>query len=458
MNNSMFVVLLFSLQLFYWFIGSRANKTLKGTDDYYLAGKGVTFFPLMMTFLATQVGGGVILGAADEAFRFGWPVLLYPMGAALGLMLLGCGVGRRLSSFQVSTVAQIFEVVYGLVWLKRIASMLSIVSLFMILVAQIIASNKFLVSLGCDNAALSVAFWLVVMFYTTQGGLKAVISTDLAQAAVFTLIFLSCFSFVLLTSPDIARIEMPNVQQFTEVSPKLCGWLLMPLLFMVIEQDMGQRCFAGCSPKVVSRASFWAGICTMAICVIPIFFGQLAVASGLEVPQGASVLMTMVAKSTTPWITALVGCAIMAAIISTATSLINAISANVAHDFFQTNPEKSQSLRAVRIITAFIALSALFGAFFLNDILEVLILSYELSVSCLFVPLWMALFGKNRPPKAAVWSMGLGALSFMLFQFYPITIPRELVSIGLSWLGFYAGTYNRRSSRQLQKEAMPARG
>ncbi len=120
MDIYLFIFLLFSLQFFYWFVGQRASKNLKDKEDYFLAGKSVQLFPLMMTFLATQVGGGVILGAADEAYLFGWPVLLYPLGAALGLILLGCGIGRKLAGFKVSTIAQLFEVVYGSVKLKKL--------------------------------------------------------------------------------------------------------------------------------------------------------------------------------------------------------------------------------------------------------------------------------------------------------------------------------------------------
>src|SRR5947209_3139824 len=117
MNISIFICLLFGLQIFYWLIGRRASKSLKGKEDYFLAGKSVRFFPLMMTFLATQVGGGVVLGAANEAYVFGSPVLLYPLGVALGLILLGSGIGRKLAKFQVTTVAQIFDVVYQSVML-----------------------------------------------------------------------------------------------------------------------------------------------------------------------------------------------------------------------------------------------------------------------------------------------------------------------------------------------------
>lgn len=439
MNIPIFISMLFSLQLFYWLVGKRASQKIKDTDDYFLAGKNVRFFPLMMTFLATQVGGGVFLGAADEAFVYGWPVLLYPMGVAFGLILLGCGIGRKLAGFSVSTVAQIFEVVYGSPFLKRVASILSVISLFMILVAQIIASNKFLVSMGLNNVPLFILFWAIVIVYTTQGGLKAVISTDIVQAAFFSGVFLLSFGFVLYTEPAAADIPMPLMDDFAQVSSKLSGWLLMPLLFMVIEQDMGQRCFAGASPKIVSQASFWAGVCTLIVCFVPVFFGTFANASGLDIPQGGSVLMTMIASVTNPWISALVGCAVLAAIISTATSLINAISSNISNDFSLEFLKNLSPMTVVKGITSLISIGAIFTAFSFNNIVDVLIQSYELSVSCLFIPIVMALFRKQGNFISACCAIILGALGFILFRIFPIDFPKEVASILLSLQGYIFG-------------------
>lgn len=437
----MFVFMLFALQLFYWFVGRRASKNVQGKEDYFLAGKSVKLFPLMMTFLATQVGGGVVLGAAEEAYRFGWPVLLYPLGTALGLMLLGCGIGRKLAGFQVSTVAEVFEVVYRSTILRKVASLLSIISLFMILVAQIIASNKFLISLGLDNPYLFILFWAIVIFYTAQGGLRAVIATDMVQAAVFSIIFLFCFGLVLWREQALTLLQLPQLEYFASVSSKFCGWLLMPLLFMVIEQDMGQRCFAGASPKIVSRATFLAGICTMVVCVVPVFFGSLAQVTGLEVPPGGSVFMAMIAKTTSPWIAALVGCAVLAAIISTATSLINAISSNVSSDFKLSWLKKIDSMRIVKGVTCLISMGAIFFAFYFDNIVDLLIQSYELSVSCLFVPIAMALWRKRGSFLSALSSIVLGALGFCLFRLYPMEFPREIASILLSALGYGLGEY-----------------
>jgi len=432
MDLTIFLPLLFGLQAFYWYIGKRASKNIQ-KEDYFLAGKKVPFFPLMMTFLATQVGGGLVLGAAEEAYRFGWPVLLYPLGNALGLIGLGLGIGRKLAGFQVSTIAQIFEVVYRSRMLRTIASTLSVISLFMILVGQIIASSKFLASLGMTNTVLFVAFWGIVILYTMRGGLKAVISTDVVQALFFSLIFFLCIGFAFNSEISIS-FPLPQWESFSLVSSKLWGWLLMPMLFMAIEQDMGQRCFAGGSPRIVSMATLWAGIISFIVCLVPIFFGILGKNLGIEAPPGSSILIAVIAKTTNPLTTALAGCAILAAVISTATSLINAISSNLSSDFI-----KKDSMKTVQWITAIISIAAIFSAFFFDNVVDILIQSYDLSVSCLFIPIFIALFKKDGHFLSALFSILFGSIAFCLFRIVPIPFPKELASIFCSLFGFIVG-------------------
>jgi len=278
-----------------------------------------------------------------------------------------------------------------------------------------------------------------VILYTTQGGLRAVISTDIIQAVFFSGVFLLCFGFVLFYNPNAELVAMPQIEQFASVSSKLCGWLLMPLLFMVIEQDMGQRCFAGASPKIVSRASLLAGIGTLIICIVPVFLGSLAKVTGLAVPPGGSVLMTIIAQTTNPWIASLVGCAVLAAIISTATSLINAISSNVSSDFKLSWLKQIAPMKRIKGVTCAISMGAIFFAFFFDNIVDLLIQTYELSVSCLFVPVIMALLRKRGSFAAASLSIAAGAAGFLLFRAVPIPISKEVASIALSFVGYGLG-------------------
>lgn len=426
-----FIFFLVILQGIYWWVGKRSSQNIKTEEDYYLAGKTVTFFPLMMTFLATQVGGGLVLGSAEEAYKYGWTILLYPLGNALGLICLGLGLGRRLASFQVSTIAQIFEVVYRSPLLRKVCSLLSVISLFMILVGQIVASRKFLIAMGIPNTSIFIGIWGSIILYTVRGGLKAVIATDTAQAIVFSLIIFFTFGWVAWDGQFPSTIE-----SFAVSTSKYSGWLLMPLLFMIIEQDMGQRCFAGKSPQVVSKACLWSGIFAMAVTVIPVYFGILAKSTGIVIPPGASVLMVTISTLTNPWITAAIGCAVLAAVISTATSLINAISSNLSSDFLS----QRKSLRGMQIITAMISAVAILSAFFFNNIVDILMQSYELSLSCLLAPILIALFKKKQGYfLSAFLSISFGIIGFCLFKIIPPPIPSEIASILLSFIGYGIG-------------------
>jgi SSS family solute:Na+ symporter len=438
MDFTVFFIVLFLLLGFCTYAGRQASKNLVDQEDYFLAGKGVSFFPLMMTLVATQVGGGLVLGSAEEAYRYGWSVVLYPLGASLGFLFLASGIGRRMAEFKVSTVAQLFEVVYRSPGLKKMASLLSIVSLFMIFVAQVIASKKFMLSLGMEGELFFIAFWALVVLYTVVGGLRAVVAIDIIQALFFIAIFFGCAAYVIGSNSISFNAVLASSTSFDLDTTKLTGWLLMPLLFMVIEQDMGQRCFAAKSGKVVSWACGCAAVCTIAVCVIPVYLGVLGKLAGISAAPGASILMTVVQSATNPILAAFVGCAILAAIISTADSLVNAISSNLAQDFDLRFLQKEKSVFAAQAITAGIAIAGIFGSYYFNNVVDMLIQSYELSVSCLFVPVFAALFRKEGYRASAMLAIFGGTLGFIVFRIYPIDFPREIASLAVSGAFFWA--------------------
>lgn len=430
MHTVLFIGILFILQVFYYILGRMSSRSVEEDGDYYLSGGGVRFFPLMMTFLATQIGGGLVLGSCDEAYRMGWSVILYPLGAALGLIVLGLGIGKRLASFQVTTVAQILEEAYQSKGLKWIASILSIGSLWITFVAQLTASRSFLSTMGVDHLGIFVLFWFFVFYYTSRGGLRAVIATDVAQALFFLAIFSLCASFLVVDYPiPLQTGQLPPTEKMT-------GWFLMPLLFMLIEQDMGQRCFTGGSKKVVSRATMTAGLLMIGVCLIPVYIGVLARELQLIFPEGKSVLLGTVEALSNPWVTALVGCAIVAAIISTVSSLINAISSNVMNDFIQV-----KKVKVLQRTTFAFSIAAMFASLFFERVIDVMIFGYELSVSSLFVPIFMALFAKKKmEPIVGILSFLLGFGSFIYFIFFPSPwLPKEVMSLLLSFGGFVIG-------------------
>ncbi len=436
MNTLIFICTLILLQGICWWIGKRSSKDCVTENDYFLGGKQVSFFPLMMTFLGGQVGGGLVLGSAEEAVRIGWWVLLYPLGQVLGMLWLSASLGKRLASFQVPTIAQIFEKYYNSPLLKQIASLLSIISLFLILVAQVLATKKFLISAGVDNTPLFLLFWGLVLTYTGMGGFKAVIKTDLIQASFFVLMFGFAFAYAFLFS---SAPHSPSFETHTtSISlSKLSGWLLMPLLFAALEQDMGQRCFAAKSDKVLKRSAFTAGCLTFITCLVPIYFGITARSLNVHQENGASILIAAIAHMTSPAITALVSAAIMAAILATSDSLLNAITSNLSQDFSLL---KKKSLNISRISSFSIGILAILCSFYFDQIVSLLIQAYELSVCTLVIPLLGALFKKSQGNRlSAFLSVGFGAAGFFCLRYIPIDFPKEIGALFLSFCGYMIG-------------------
>jgi SSS family solute:Na+ symporter len=165
---------------------------------------------------------------------------------------------------------------------------------------------------------------------------------------------------------------------------------------------------------------------------------MLAKDRGIIVPEGASVLMVTIMQTTGPLVAAIVAGAIIAAIISTATSLISAISSNFMQDF-DFSFSKKANVGSSQIISAVISVLGLLCSFWIDNIVDLLIFSYELSVSSLFVPIFVALFRKNGNPLSAGLSIGFGACSFVLCKATSLAIPSELFCLLMSFIGFKLG-------------------
>lgn len=215
---------------------------------------------------------------------------------------------------------------------------------------------------------------------------------------------------------------------------------------MLIEQDMGQRCFAAKSPRTVSIAACLAAGILLIVSLVPIYFGTLAAKMGLAIPSGESVLICSVQHFTNPIVATILICAILMAVVSTADSLLCSISSNLACDF----PTKNHSVLRCRMLTAIVGMSALGFSFLFNNVVAMLMFSYELTVSILFVPVMMAVLTRKPLKQAAFVSMILGGVTFFLYRGHaiPFLFPM-LYSLG----GFAITTLKYVSKRKSDSQS-----
>lgn len=446
MNELLFLGLFGALSIIYLIIGFYASKSINTTTDYFLANRSLGIAPVAFTLIATQIGGGMLLGTASKAYTLGIYGIMYTLSMSIGFLVLGFGFAGLLREANIATTAELFATRYKAPRLKYIASLLSIATMAGLLIGQIVASKTLLLGLGIENQFIFIAFWAFVVVYTMVGGLKAVVMTDIAQVALIILLFGGIWVFTLLQDPagfisaaisvfrpsELFSGGMLSLREFLPI-------LVMPALFSLIEQDLGQRFFAAKNKRVATISALLASGFMILFSLIPIYFGMQAKILGLAVPTGASPLMVIMGELTNDLIFALAVCGLIAAITSTADSLLCAISSHLMQDFDLPITGKQQ-LSLSKYVTFAAGAIAIIGSYFVpDDVIDILIASYEISVCCLFIPFVASFFVKNLKRNAALFSILGGAIGLSAAWFFPLPLPRELFALGLSGLGYLLG-------------------
>lgn len=446
MEPLIFFSIFFVLVITLFCVGLYASKTVKSNDDYFLAGRSLGVSAVTFTLIATQLGGNMLLGTAQKAYHFGYYGMVYALGISAGFLLLASGFAAKLRACNVATTAQIFETKYNSVFLKQVASAISIFSLCGVLISIVVASKTLMVSLGLANDLILVIFWLLIIGYTMIGGLRAVVLADTFQVVFIILSLGSVFFYSLIYQPHgfLSLTELYNAQPlFLNIEldgSMLLATFLIPVLFSLIEQDLAQRFFSAKSQRVAFLSALFAGIFMIVFGFVPVYFGMQAYATGMVVPVNGNPFISVLELITSDVVFAFVICGVLAAITSTADALLCAISSNVAQDFDFSFIPKRNKLRLSQGITLFTGLVAILSAYFIHqNILDIAIASCELSVSCLLIPIIVSFYKKDLNKNAAFGSALCGLIGFVLFRLFPVPMSKEVATLALSAIGYLIG-------------------
>lgn len=435
-----------ALSILYFIIGVYASRSITTNTDYFLAGKKLNIFSVTFTLIATQLGGNLLLGIAQKSYVIGLYGIVYALGMSLGFLLLASGFAARLQQADVPTTAALFEKYYHSPLLKKIASFISILSLCGILVSIIVSSKTLLYGLGIDNELIFLLFWLFIIGYTMVGGLHAVVLTDIFQVIFIIISIGSIFLYSLyaLPAPLIPLSDLLH-SSFAPISfSKVLPTFLMPALFSLIEQDLAQRFFAARSQKVALFSALFSGIFITVFGLIPVYFGMQAQLTGIALPANGNPFIAILETVTSEPIFLLALCGIMAAITSTADSLLCAISSNIAQDFDLSFTGIKNTLALSQGVTFLAGIASIIASYTVNEnIIDIAIGSYELSVCCLFVPSILCLFTKNVYKNGAFGAALFGFTSFCIFRIYPITYSKEVITLLLSLCGYGIGSLKK---------------
>lgn len=412
-------------------------------ESYFFANRSLNQISLGFTLMATQVGGGVIVGICDAAFESGLMGYCYALGQMLGLGLVYLFFSRSFQELRLQTTSEIFTKIYQSTRLRKSASLLSVFSLGLILVAQAVAIKKLFIAMGITSSMPLCLLWGGVVAYTALGGFSAVVKTDVVQ---ILLIFIGLI--LLGANIPIDEYRLVATELNMDISIDFSGFLnyiIWPCCYVLIEQDMVQRFGASKCLKTMRRGILISLVGYGCIAILPLVIGLLANLQNISINTQSSVLIAFSQTYLPAWVANVTIFILLMAILSTVDSLLCALSSLISCDKLITLGQ-GQTYIKNSLITFTMGFLALAGGLFFESVLKLLVFAYGLTACALFVPVFIGILGWSKNTKAASFAMFAGVISYAFFAF--IDANFTIAALIFSGLGFILGLSLERYQRK----------
>jgi len=430
-------------------LGIWAGKGIKNITHFSVANRSFGTLVIFATLSASFIGGGFSMGNAEKVFIFGIVNIIALWGFSVGEILVSIFIASRISHYsEAISVGDIMEIHYGKL-AKIVTGILSVLVCSGILGAQIGAIGYiFNVFLGIPQLYGILIGYGIVIIYSTVGGMRAVVFTDIVQFFVLavgipvTLIlgiqYAGGWSTIQSAVPE-SHFSFPGAQK------TFLQFVILFLSFMLGETLVPpyiQRFFLSKNPKNTARATFWSGLFSIPFFAITGTIGLVALAIKPDLDPNLS--MPFIIKEVLPvGLKGLVIVSIMSIVMSSADSFLNAASVSFTHDILEpvkrgTMTEK-QILISVRLITIFVGIIAVIIAIQIKSILDILLYSYNFWSPVILVPLVTSILGLKTSRKQLLICSVSGILSVLIWNFLlhnPAGIDGMIIGIAGNFLSF----------------------
>jgi SSS family transporter len=345
-------------------LGFWASSRVKRADDYAVARQSYGPITLALAFAATGASGATFLGLPGLAYSNGvsvmWYAFCYPVGIYLGIMICLRAVTQSGNAFGSRSIPEFLGDRYGSNRIRIIAALMSLI-LFFYLAGQLVAGLVMFESLlGLSPGPALVVTAGILMLYVTLGGAHADILTDSVQGAVMLCIAVGV-AVLFFIGFGIAGGLPGLIQSLGELNPdnlslfhpqaQIVGspWAVVAIIIAHIPFGMmphiGNKLWALRDDSARRRFLTLAFLSAMVLPAMAlggllarVHLGDSLLDSGAN--QAIPVLFTELFPS---WLAALLGIAVLCAIMSTADGLVVSSAQVVANDLYRCSLAKRWS-------------------------------------------------------------------------------------------------------------------
>lgn len=427
MAIAIFIIVL----IIYIFVGAVVSKFVKNSDDFYtMGGKGSTIL-IVSTLAATFLSATTLLGIAGQSYTEGPLVYstLGSFGSWIGTLLAVVYIGRKMKALDCTTMPDFFEKRFKSKWVSVVATIIMIIGLIGYGVVQFIGAGLVLSEIiDIRFELIMVLFTIALLAFTAFGGMYSVVITD-------TIMLFTMLAITFIIAPMIiGQAGFDQIKNLSETIPgywtlagaedRSIGWsisqFLVWILFFTCMPALVSRVFPAKNDFVILKVAS-IGVFFAPLMQIPIFIaagGMQVLAPNITPTDNVMVFGFM--EFTPPAIAGIGLAALMATVLSTASTLFVLVGFALSRDLYERIFEKKltdrQSLSYARIaqiiVAAVVCLIAIMqpsaiywisiyaGSFFAVGWLPTIIASFE----------W-----RRMNSKAALSSMIIGVTTFVIF-------------------------------------------
>lgn len=404
---------------------------IKDSSDYMLAGRRMGLFMVAFSLSANNIGGGSTTGLAQKAFTdWGMSAIWYVLAASIAMIPLAYFAPKIRKAMAV-TIPEVVGRRFGKPS-STFTAVLGIISLFCLTSSQIAASGTVVSSLtGIPlNVALVIA-GLVVILYTTFGGMIADQISDLVQFIVILVGLAIATPFVIKGCGGWETISaaLPGEQlSITKIGwVPILGYIFNYFCTFLAGPEMVSRFETAKDEKTARNASWLSAVLMAAMSIFPTLLGLAALAMGNQIPglaeNGSNAMMAVTSQFAPGAIVGLVSAAIICATMSSADSNLLCMSTMVINDLYLgLGGRKEISEKKIIFITRACNVIAAVGAMFVS-LLGVPIATmntFAFGIRCAgpFAAYGLGLVVKNATKNSGVISLVAGTVGFCVWQWY----------------------------------------
>lgn len=422
------------------------TRKARSMEDFAVGSRQIPGGIIFATLSATFIGPGYSMGLANKAGYNGYIWLLIFLAFSLQTLLVGYFVAPRLRQFQNAyTLGDVMGYRYGKL-VKIISGILSVAlsAGFVGVIAK--AAGDIISSItGLPFLWAVILSTVIVIIYSTFGGIKTVIITDVLQFIILAIsvpLILIFMGFDVGFSELISKIPN-NINSLSGHFPAivLFGLFLSFLLGETLIPPYANRALMAKDHKQAKKGFLMTGFFSIAWFFVCATIGILG---SVLFPDADNIYLTAMNTFLPVGLLGLAIAALMSIVMSSQDSILNAASVSFNNDILAVFSDKykddQKALRTSRLLNLLIGIVATIFAINVPGIVEALLYCYTLWAPTIVLPLIIATLKKDAKPIAGLAAIITGGLVTGIWEWglgNPYQIPSLLVGVLANQVAFW---------------------